>query len=698
LKLIKEKRKTISCLLVAIILLAVLVFPYQAKAACPLNPGDCVTGALQEINKILLEGVGYVIAWAAKTLEAVVRPETQAIITNTFVVRESWRIVRDFMNMFFILFLIIMAFGTIFDIDKYHWRNLLPYLLIAALLINFSMVIGEYIIKIGNGLAAVFLRQISGFGNDMANGFALGETFPNQEFSVQGLAMIANNSARVIITALFSIVFLIIALFAFIAALLFAVIRIPILWLLLIVSPIAWAGYVLPNIRAKTWSKWWNALISWSFFLPVYLFFLMFAVMFIRRKSEIEASISNVQGVSLFTGPGGALSDLLFYILTLIFMIFGLKAAYSVGSFAAEGAGKLMGKLESGVRKYAPGAAYVRGAWEGLKARGEEIKEKGILGFGGAQRAREAEARMKGWVAGLPGPGQAPAAREVAKGTIEKQLMEKVNKLKSQFEMISDLGKLRRLAFTGSKDQQLAAREVLRDRGELSIDELLATYQLYGGRSSLAAQNFAKNIDFARMSSEERSRLFNEIEDPEIKRKIINIRAEKGDLRSATAEELQRYATLFTREGDKIEFLNKAQKFAFEEALRAQVNLGLIKDSAGNVITDLSKALADKVRKMRLDDILELSKGSLRGLIQNPETSRIIGARLNKETIASLPGKVDSEVMEILEEVISRRKRELETEETERQQREAAVQGEAQARAMQPLVDAIRELTERIRR
>jgi hypothetical protein len=502
LKLIKEKRKTISYLLVATILLAVLVLPHQAKAVCPANPGDCVTGALEEINKIILEALGYLIEWAAKTLEAVVRPETQAVIINTFVVQESWKIIRDFMNMFFILFLIIMAFGTIFDIDKYHWRNLLPYLLIAALLINFSMVIGEYIIKIGNGLAAVFLRQISGFSNDIANGFSAGKAFPSKEFTFVGVSAVVNNSARVIITGLFSLVFLIIVLFAFIAALLFAIIRIPILWFLLIVSPIAWAGYVLPNIRAQTWSKWWNALISWSFFLPVYLFFLMFAIMFIRRKVEIEASIPAAQGTSLFTGPGGALSDLLFYILTLIFLIFGLKAAYSVGSFAAEGAGKLMGKLEGGVKRYFPGAAYARGAWAGIKARGEEIKEKGILGIGGAQRTKIAEATAKGWVAGTPGPGRVPGAREGAERARLEEINKETEKLKT--ELLRIPAEQRKQFLVDARNRKGVAGEAAMfeyvRQGYSTLEDYKKAMEKFGGENTVLGRQYLENLKQARLS------------------------------------------------------------------------------------------------------------------------------------------------------------------------------------------------------
>src|SRR5262245_9032980 len=68
---------------------------------------------------------------------------------NTYIaqpVRDIWKIVRNLCNMFFILILIIMAFGTIFNIHGYTFRDMFIHFLIAALLINFSLTISEYIL------------------------------------------------------------------------------------------------------------------------------------------------------------------------------------------------------------------------------------------------------------------------------------------------------------------------------------------------------------------------------------------------------------------------------------------------------------------------------------------------------------------------------------------------------------------------
>ena len=81
-------------------------------------------------------------------------------VADSPVVANAWTIVRNFANMLFIIALIVMAFGTIFSIQGYDVRNLIARFLIAALLINFSLVIGTLVIQGSQVLANTFLTPI----------------------------------------------------------------------------------------------------------------------------------------------------------------------------------------------------------------------------------------------------------------------------------------------------------------------------------------------------------------------------------------------------------------------------------------------------------------------------------------------------------------------------------------------------------
>lgn len=678
-----RKPSKLYVILAVIILLVVLVPQHQANAG-PFSLTGIASNAVEQMMMSLLNIVrGWVlqaIGFFANLLDMVIQYQTNNAVYNVGVVDESWTIIRNFVNLFFILVLIIMAFGTIFDLQNYTWKKMLPSFLIAALLINFSLAIGQYIITVANGLSGVFLKEIGAVSDRFAQGFSL------VKLPTGGFSSALAGSFIILVDVIFSIIFLVGILLAFASAAIFTIARMFMLWFLLIISPIAWIGYTLPNKRAGTWKKWWDHFLCWCFFLPYFLFFVMFAVIFIGGKNQFPAF--PVTGKISAAGLVG--NDFLFYGLSLVFLFGGMFLAKQLACASGSWVGKTFGTIETGMRKYAPGAAYVRarytGAKEGLTEYGKEIGEKGVYGFGGAQKARMAEARMK-----------ERFSFGAARGAAEKQLIEEINKLRGQYDKLTT-PELRNLMVSGPKHQQLAAREILQDRGELELEEQLGTYQKYLEEGSLAAQKFAKAIDFARLSKEERERFYEKIADPEIKRKIASIMADKGDLRSAKEEDLVKYANLFVQEGDKKDFLDKAQKFAFEESIKAQVKFGFIKDGE-RVIDSPNEAIAQKVKKMKLDDILELSKDSLRKLVtENPEAARIIGARLNKETLASIPSKVDSDRMEILDDLLTKRKQELEIEETERQQKIASTQGEVQAKAMQPLVDVIKELHETIKK
>lgn len=529
----------------------------HAEESCGLRPSTWPGCAVNWANKTFLSVLGAFISYAAKALAWAVGPDVQAWVLNFNVVTEGWTIIRNFVNMFFILFLIIMAFGTIFDIQRYKWDALLPKLIIAALLVNFSLAIGKYVISLGNGLAQVLLAAISGFATDLGSGFGLGTLLPSNQTGAVSLVAdsFLNGGGGLLISLIAGLIFAVIVILSLVSALFFVVIRIPVLWILLIVSPIAWLSYVLPNTRA-TWSKWWSYLISWTFFLPVYLFFLMFAVMFIANKGKVTLPpVPGTTATSVLFGPGSAIDTLLFYILTIFFLLGGLRYSFKVGSLAAGGAGALMGRIEAGVRKYAPGAAYVRGAKEGLKERAEEIKEKGVFGIGGAQRGRIQEARAKGWFAPAPTTGEMER-RKAESAEVDKE----VKKLQALNLSIDQLNE--RLA-KGGKFEQIAALKLKAENGWLEAADADKVSTLVrnagGGRTALGASIISslKKGKFHEMakSTKEKEDIFNKFskEDVELAKAFgLDMAESREVMDQAIAEKI-----LALYEGDTKEIQDK---------------------------------------------------------------------------------------------------------------------------------------------
>ena len=83
--------------------------------------------------------VKYLLNWIISTV-------LYTPITSASVVATGWPIVRNFANAIIVLALIAIAMATILRIKDYEAKSLLPKLIIAALLINFSLVICGIII------------------------------------------------------------------------------------------------------------------------------------------------------------------------------------------------------------------------------------------------------------------------------------------------------------------------------------------------------------------------------------------------------------------------------------------------------------------------------------------------------------------------------------------------------------------------
>src|SRR3989338_7431568 len=102
----------------------------------------------------------------------------------------GWRVTRDVANMFFVFFLLWIAIATIFGFEQYGIKQLLPKLIVTALLINFSLPIAQVVINTSSSLAGVFKQGFDAQGGIAAtfskigiNPVAIGEKLGDLEKS-----------------------------------------------------------------------------------------------------------------------------------------------------------------------------------------------------------------------------------------------------------------------------------------------------------------------------------------------------------------------------------------------------------------------------------------------------------------------------------------------------------------------------------
>ena len=149
-------KKTLKIFL-PLFILAVFVFSVKPADAAGLFSlsgiaNDAIATVILYLQGIVMGLIGTVLAWTAYALGWFLKFQG-GFFEDVAIVKTSWTVFRDFANMFFILILIIIAFATIFDMQNYNWKGLMAKFIIAALLINFSLAIGGFLIDVSTNLA-----------------------------------------------------------------------------------------------------------------------------------------------------------------------------------------------------------------------------------------------------------------------------------------------------------------------------------------------------------------------------------------------------------------------------------------------------------------------------------------------------------------------------------------------------------------
>lgn len=700
--------------LLALVVIGLLFFAaHSSQAADPATGGQPAGGVkklvynfIYALLAVIVKIVLALFSWLATGLDLVLSFKLQ----NLAVVQPMWAIIRNFSNMFFVIVMIIMAFATIFDVGflaGYDVRSLIGKFLIAALLINFSLTIGQLIIQGSDTVNGFLLSGMSGIADRLGcaldpaiftgaaekalkgctsqisptslpspgpspsptaapkktigsvlytsalmTGCALGVPLtlgalaipctvalgagPLGDLAAEGVGYavesitgikLDNIDATMIVRLFFVVILGLIAVFSIGTAFLFALVRIPILMLLLVLSPLAWLASILPFTQNAN-RRWWHQFIAWNLFLPFFLLILYFGLYFLSQEPLIVASLTNNTAALSDTGAiGVSLQLIIFYIMTGLIFIGGTNLAMQASQFsgtgvvgAAQGArGAILGTFRlggratlatgRGVGRVTGATAAFQGAKEGLGYQVGRLRREGVtiggLTIPGERGAEETRARV--------------AASFGVPGALDKQRASAVEEEKKKVELIRDERELRtRLASGGTREKQLALLERLKELGVITGAESQQAYQLYGGDRSLNARKFVTSIDYGSMSPAEREEFSKTVTDIEARRKLSGVRAEKGEIKEV--DELVDASQLYATEGQRLDFFSKAKKKNFANAMKAQVQAGAaraatdIKDAAGTVlvaqgqvITNYFDALGQEVGKMKVEDLVDFS-------------------------------------------------------------------------------------------
>ncbi|MEK7568456.1 MAG: type IV secretion system protein, partial [Patescibacteria group bacterium] len=174
---------------------------------------------------------------------------------------------------------------------------------VAALLVNFSLVIAGGFIEFSHIFANFFINEATptiggtnngmlAFAENLTNSLAPQKLLQVKDVKELGVILkkVPGDAAIIIISVVFIFVFTFLSALVFLAIAIMLLIRFVALGILLILAPIVWLFWIFPATK-HLWNQWWEKFLRWTFFAPVMLFFLYLVIKTTELKAKYFTAI-----------------------------------------------------------------------------------------------------------------------------------------------------------------------------------------------------------------------------------------------------------------------------------------------------------------------------------------------------------------------------------------------------------------------
>jgi hypothetical protein len=347
------RRWFLPAAVVAVVLAGVFWLAWPAAA----DFTDLVKLAIGEIAKAIVGFLGSVMLIVVGVLVNVAQ-------YNDFVtephVGNGWVIVRDVCNMFFIMVLLLMAFGTIIPgLGNFTVKGgNLTRLIVTAIVINFSRTICGLLIDLSQ---VVMLTFVSGFkeaaGGNFVNALGVNQVLqanPNSQFQ-DLLAIIAAYLLAIVMTA--------IALFTVTVITVSLIVRIIYLWLLIILSPLAFFSRAVPaGFAGGIYARWWGKFTSMLVTGPLQAFFLWLALITVQA-GNLTTNFKTASTGESIGGVSAVFSDnkIQQFLIATCLLLVGNQLAKEMGGEAVGMGNKVANFAKRKAAQYGKAAARMTG-------------------------------------------------------------------------------------------------------------------------------------------------------------------------------------------------------------------------------------------------------------------------------------------------------------------------------------------------
>ena len=325
----------------------------------------CSAGALGWVICPLIELMQGITETVASLLDSLLRLNPLTESTGGGGIYNIWRNVLNIANVALVIAFLFVIFSqsSSYGISSYGVKKMLPRIVAAAILMNISFFICQVLVDISNILgagAAQLVQTASGAGS-------FSDSVTQQTSGLQSAVAVSITIAVLIFFLLGPVVLGFLAVFLTVAA------RYAIIVLLVLVAPLAFAAWILPNTE-QYFRKWWKLFINMLLLYPMVMF--VFAASIVASEA-VAATANEVEGLQ-----GSVMQIMALVVMAL--PLFSMPLLFKT-------AGGVLGRIDDMTKR------------GGRKGWDSDIRKRGAARVGGRMAANEWA--NKGGVRGAIGKG-----------------------------------------------------------------------------------------------------------------------------------------------------------------------------------------------------------------------------------------------------------------------------------------------------
>ena len=570
------------------------------------------TSIIRSVLTVFLSLLNLIVTLAGLLFEVIIKltvTHMKTTVDAIAVIPVIHKSIRDFANMFFIFFLLFESIKLIVGYsDTKKIRTMLIHLVVAALVMNFSLFITKAFVDLSNVAAVGFFQQLP--ETKFSDSVALGGNGANAGLSgaiMQALKVTSiystldiGNDIKFIAGAYGGIIVMIVLVFMFLAASYLFIRRFVGIILLMIFSPMMIAGWVLPELEEYT-KKWWKALTEYCMVAPVFMMLVWIAFKIIQDPGFSKMLQTQNGGASFFAAITNPTVDSVMIIMNFAFVIFFLGTAIVTAA----------GMGEHG--KIAVDWAQKQMGWVGAQTAGR-LAKKADDALGNTELGNSKEGRfLRSYTTGLAAKSKYYGAKSYS--DLEKEKDAETKEIKEKSRSINF--KQRFAEAASSNDSTKVATAI---KG-MSVKEVVDL-----GAKKLNAPHVLSALNDSHFEAIEKSDKYSEQEKAE-----INNARFKGINEAVASGDQTRITTLLKQMNQKqIEKLDPEllQKDAFVSALNTGQYLDLLKSNT------LSQEVRDKIKENRIKPLNNAIAGNDQARI------RAIITTWKPHEVAQLPSNI----------------------------------------------------------